>query len=416
MPQRSSKRRPAKARPRLDAPASVADRLPLFVDGPSNAVEILAGKRVAFVGAGSVGMRLISHMARLGLSEVRIVDSAAFKPQSVLTHEIPLSAIGAPKADWVADYCRAISPPTKVIARRSRIQMLPLSFFADSHIVIVASDNLQCERAAGEIASSLGIPLLQASVHGETLTAQVRFLANAGPGSACKACEYTSEEWVLHDDEAEFACSGGQPTIHTRPTMSAAFLCSMAADLGATLATRYFLGLGKPVTDSLLSWNGYTNHTLISPLSRNPRCRCPHGSVWAQAALPLPLAECTVNELLAAAQMNEQSVDQIQIEVEGSAFAEQAFCCGQQPINQFLANGEAPSWVCATCQMPLVVPPYFMRAAAPLEKLNQHVSLHSLGVASTTGVLLSDGKRGVLARFSQDVASPPQPLAFTQAI
>ena len=49
---------------------------------------------------------------------------------------------------------------------------------AEADVVFLATDNLAVEVDASHQFRLLGIPIVQASVHGETLVAQVRFLEN----------------------------------------------------------------------------------------------------------------------------------------------------------------------------------------------------------------------------------------------
>src|SRR5687768_5382484 len=73
-------------------------RLPDFLDARHEPRAALAKLRAAVVGAGSVGMRICTHLARLGIAELSIVDSATLKSESLLTHPIYPADIGKSKA------------------------------------------------------------------------------------------------------------------------------------------------------------------------------------------------------------------------------------------------------------------------------------------------------------------------------
>src|SRR5262249_32457442 len=159
------------------------------------AAAILARQRVAVVGAGSVGGRIALHLARQRLAAITIVDPARYKSQSVLTHEISPADVGRAKAEAVAARCQAISPGTVVTPHVARVQDLPVSQFTNCDLMVLSGDNLQSETAASEICARLAIPLVHAAVHGETLTAQVRFVAHATADGPCLACSYSADEW-----------------------------------------------------------------------------------------------------------------------------------------------------------------------------------------------------------------------------
>lgn len=397
---------------RLNVPAPATARWPDLIGAPMGALTILQRKRIACVSSGSVASRIAVHFARMQIASLVIVDPAAFKPQSVLTHDIGPAVIGRPKAQYVAEYCRQISRETVVTAHVGRVQDLPPSALADCDLVVLASDNLNAETFTGQLCLHLGIPLLNAAVHGETLTAQIRFFAGAGQTSACPGCLFNDHEWKLHDDEAIFSCNGGEPTLQVQPTISTSFLCSIAADLAVTQAVRHFLGLGDPVANTLLTWSGYTHRSLVSPLAKSESCRLEHVT-WQRAAAPKPLVDCTIEELLAAAEMRISG--QATIAIEGYAWAEKAFCCGGfQQIDEFVAQSATAAVACPKCRKPLAVPPFFLRRETPLASLRTQVPLTALGIAATGGVVLSDGTRGVLVRHAAhgnepttDIVQPP---------
>ena len=88
------------------------------------------------------------------------------------------------------------------------VQELPITAFADAHLVVLATDNLAAEVEVGQRCLWLGKPLIQASVHGETLVAQVRSFVNR-EGGACPACGFSAVEWAHLNRETSFSCEGG---------------------------------------------------------------------------------------------------------------------------------------------------------------------------------------------------------------
>lgn len=373
---------------------ALADRLPKLVGAPANAAEILSRLRVLMIGGGSVGSRVASHLARWQVTRIAIADPSNFKPQSVLTHDIGLEAIGQPKAEWSADICHRVSPTTDVAAHVARIQDLPPSAFVGFDLAVLASDNLRAETAAGQLCQWLGLPLVQGSVAGETLSAEVRFFGNSNADSPCPGCQFSDDEWRYHDDELVYACNGGPATQKIQPTMSTSFLCSIAADLVMTQIMRHVLGLGQPVADTLLSWCGYTHRAFISPLARRTTCRLEH-TRWEQAVVSKPLAECSPAELLVAAGMDEPAMAElVTLGVEKHRFAERAWCCNhEQAIDRFVPAGKTSVVACQHCGEPLVPSPFFLRPDVPLAKISVSAALRKSGVSSTSGIRLTAGSR-----------------------
>ncbi len=188
-----------------------AARLPKFVGGPVDAAPKLNALRVFIVGVGSVGGRIAIHLARLGIARLWLVDPKRFKPESMLTHDIESRDVGKSKALTTARRCKAISPATRVFAFDGVVEELPLDAFAGADLVVLATDNLAAEIEVGQRCVHAGKPLVQASVHGDTLTAQVRVFGNADGQGPCPACGFGNVEWRMLNEQVRFSCDGFAP-------------------------------------------------------------------------------------------------------------------------------------------------------------------------------------------------------------
>jgi molybdopterin/thiamine biosynthesis adenylyltransferase len=185
-----------------------AARLPNFIGGPTDAVARLRALTIFIVGVGSVGGRIAVHLARLGVAMLCLVDPKRFKPESVLTHDIEPREVDKFKALTSARRCKAISPATRVFAFNGPAEDLPLDAFADANLVVLATDNLAAEIEVGQRCVRLGKPLVQASVHGDTLTAQVRVFGNADGQGPCPVCGFGAVEWQMLNEHVRFSCDG----------------------------------------------------------------------------------------------------------------------------------------------------------------------------------------------------------------
>jgi hypothetical protein len=347
-------------------------RLPAFIAPRVDPAAALRQLRVALVGVGSVGRAVALGLARLNVARLSIVDPARYKPESLLTQPIGPEDVLQKKASNTARACKRISPPTRVFSHDGTAQSLPVVSLADADIVLLASDNLSAEIDVGQTCIHLQKPLVHVSVHGDTLVAQVRFFANAGGEGPCPACAYGAHEWRLLDEEAVFRCGGPDSRSpdsdiprKVAPTMSVAFLCSLAADLTLVQVARHAIGLGAPVSDTLLEYCGYTHATTVSALRRNPDCPCDH-SAWMEAAAPRPLDECTLGELALAADGARAPEDtEPAFGIDEFDYVETAACAcgGSQPVGRFLRAG-APLGRCSACGERLSAHGFFSRHLA----------------------------------------------------
>jgi molybdopterin/thiamine biosynthesis adenylyltransferase len=369
------------------APSS--SRLPECIGMPPDAGAILSGLKIMIVGGGSVGSLAALHFARLQVHSLFLADRGAFKPESVLTHAwLPIEGVTKPKASFTGQFCRKISPETGVFAFDGEAQSLPSTAFADVDYVFLATDNLKAETDVDEQCVRWGVPLIQAAVHGETLTAQVRFFSHAGDESLCLRCGYSAAEEKAASDELVFSCQGAlegksRGRAAAMPTMSTSFLCSMAAELGVMQVFRHALGLGKPVANTSLEYCGYTHRTVVSPLTRNPNCLCDH-RVWRRVPAPRPsLADCTLADLVAATGHHDREATTITVD-DDLHFIESAVCRGghRAPIGRFGLLGESVG-ACAICGASMQPDNYFAHRTAALPTLGAALDepLHTLGAA-----------------------------------
>ena len=186
-------------------------------------------------------------------------------------------------------------------------------------------------------------PLIQASVHGDTLCTQVRFFANASAAGPCPACGYTTEEWAHLNRSTSFSCDGstaGRVVAHTetQPTASVSFLCALAADLAMTQILRHTLGLGVPVADTLVEHSGYTHRTVTSCLTRNRNCPAEHVP-WRLAVCRGSLVDSTLRELAQAAGFaGEDRLERTAFSLGGLSYVEWEVCDGGHaaPVGQSL--------------------------------------------------------------------------------
>jgi molybdopterin/thiamine biosynthesis adenylyltransferase len=321
-------------------------RFPELVGLTRDLHRILDELELLVIGAGSVGKRFVLHAAQLQPRSLTIVDPACYKQENLLNQWITPDAIGRNKAEYVGQICTQISPNTRVRVFAGRAEELPLDALCSTGFVMLATDNLGVEVDVGQRALNNGVPLVQASVAGEFLVAQIRFCGNADDDSPCLACGFGPAEWGHVHQETVFSCQGGeydearQQPANRAATRSTSSLCSTAADLAMTQMIRHLGGIGVPVVDTLLEWCGYTHATKITALKKNIHCPCEHRR-WNRYQTQRALSTYTPLELANIALGHVRSEDGVSLTIDRLQFCEVGVCthcAARQPVEKFVAR------------------------------------------------------------------------------
>ncbi len=354
-----------------ESPATVPSRsarMPHFFSLPESTdpSSILSRLRVACVGVGAVGRVSCVHLARLGVDTLWICDKSAYKAESQLTQPISIDEVGRPKAQAVGHLAKSLSPSTRVFAYDGPFESLGATAFADADLVLIATDNIRAEVECGQHCLHLGLPLLQASVDGATLTVQIRFWAHASAESPCPACGLTNQERTALANEVLFSCDGSAVPTASNPTTSTSHLCALAGDLAVNQILRFALDLGAGVVDQEVEWNGFTMRTHTTPLARRPTCPADH-AVWTTHRTDGPVGDCTLRELARAAGMHDDGrIDRTSFRVGETCYVQRAVCREGhgQAVERFIGTG-SPAGACTSCGGDLVPEPYFTHDTAP---------------------------------------------------
>jgi len=400
---------PGSAR-RVASRARRADRVPALFGLACDANQSLDELVAMIVGVGAVGATTALSLAHLQIGELRLVDRGCFKPASLPTQPITPALIDQPKATSVARLCKQVSPRTRVHAFDGPLQDLALADMVGVNVLIVAGDNLTVLRDTGQRCLNLGIKMIHAAVHGETLTAQCRTFSHATADSPCPVCLFGADEFQMMNDERVFSCEGfrtwaGSNGRSRQPTMSLRPLSALCGEAAALQATRLALGLRPAVEDTMLEICAYTWRSLVTPIRRNPKCPCAHARYSLQTA-PRTLCDCTLAELKRAARpvvplssARSRGEEATLLLVEGFRWAERGLCgCAEpRPLDRFVRPGQ-PAGRCARCRQPLYPQPFYSHDAIPpafIERFH-HRTLRSLGAKDCRGVLACRGEQTTL--------------------
>lgn len=370
-------------------------RSPRLVDAPvADAGAAVRALHVVVVGQGSVGAAMTDLLARSGVASLALVDRDRVGPESVLTHPVHPDAIGRAKATVAAERAKAVSPATRVLVHDGPVEALGLGAFAGADAVLLASDNLACEVEVGQRCRHLGVPLLQASVHGATLVAQVRSLGHGDTDGPCLACGYQAADWAALDRGTRYPCAGGPAEADAPPTVSPPQLCAGAASLALLELLARATGLVAPSESRLVELCGFGPRSSVTPLERRAACPCDHAT-WRVVRWGRPLGSASPRALFAAAGGPAEAVEaglaELSIAVAGHRFGRLAACdCREHPrVERFrpLGAGVEP---CAACGAPLEPHPLYTWQVVPGSALAGQLDrpLEALGAAAPETVLV----------------------------
>jgi molybdopterin/thiamine biosynthesis adenylyltransferase len=387
--------------------APVAARLPQFFGAtlsPAEMAKSLARARVFLIGAGSVGRIVAAHCARLGVKELKIADPKRYT-NNLITQSITPGEVGKCKASSTGRLVKSISPRTRVLVFDGPAQDLPPTEFADTDVVALATDNLSIELAVTNLCVQFGTALTQGSVHGETLTVQIRCLANRDPAGPCLCCQYGPEEHSAMAREVTYSCEGrrrleGPAQAQGPATMSTSALCSLCADLLITTWLRVRLGLGAPVTDTLLEYNCYAHRATTAALKRNPACIGAHER-FSLITAKRALGESTPRGLAKAAG-HTGGGEALLFTVDNLLWAEAAACQCVEPkfASRFIPAGQLTAGRCTRCHQPYKIANFMTRRAVPADVLGPALDepLRALGAAQPQTVLVRLHNKPILFR------------------
>jgi len=396
----------AKALRALDREA----RLPQLLDVPADAGACLRPLRVIVIGLGSVGSYFADLLARSGVASLLLVDPARFKPESVLTHPVHPRSLGRPKATVAGERAKAVCPSTSVHVYDGPVEELGLDAFIGASAVLLASDHLGCEVEVSQRCLNLGVPLIQASVHGPTLVAQVRSLANRdGANDPCLACGFVAADWEALNNGTIYACTGGPARRSGIPTVSQPQLCSTAASLAVTELLVRTSGLVQATESRQVDYCGFQHRTITTPLARQDGCPTEHRT-WNMIPWQQPLASATPRELFVAAgspaRLGKDALAQVSMTVEGYRFSRLGACdCSAHPVLECFRPHGSEGSTCPDCNGPLVEHPLFSHDVVPGLVLLEHLDqpLKKLGAGAPATVLVRRGDEAFLFHAQQQV-------------
>jgi len=127
----------------------------------------LRAARVAVVGAGGLGVPVLQYLAGAGIGRLTLIDGDRLEPSNLHRQTwYALADCGTPKAELAAARVRALNPDVDVHLHVGRLDIENgATLLAHHDLVIDCTDNFATKFLTNDLAQSLGVPAVFASVH-----------------------------------------------------------------------------------------------------------------------------------------------------------------------------------------------------------------------------------------------------------
>lgn len=182
----------------------------------------IASKRVAFVGLGALGSKVVEMLAQAGVSHFKLCDGDILHVGNVARHVGGLRDSGAPKTEVVANRIWDVNPYAKITVLDEYITNPSLdevrAFFAGVDLIVSTIADEGTESGFNDLAVDLGIPV----IYGRSMRrGQMGRVFIVRPSiDACKTClgmisNDNTSEWISVPERPEEALlhECGRPVI-----------------------------------------------------------------------------------------------------------------------------------------------------------------------------------------------------------
>ncbi len=219
--------------------------------------EKLLASSALIVGAGGLGSPCAYYLAAAGVGRIGVADADAVELSNLnrqILHASP--DLGRPKTESARERLAALNPEVRVetICERVTDANAP-ALIAAYDVVVDAADNFETKYLLNDACVRAGKPLVHAGVLG--LSGQCLAVA---PGGACLRCVFP-----------EPPPAGALPGPRDAGVLGAA-----AGALGCVQAVetvKLLLGLGRPLMNRLLIYDGLGGEWVTIDAARDPQCR-----------------------------------------------------------------------------------------------------------------------------------------------
>ena len=240
--------------------------------------ERLLKASVLIVGTGGLGSPASLYLAAAGVGRLGLVDPQTVEVSNLHRQILHGTAdVGCAKVESAKARLLTLNPQLDVIAIHERLDALnALRVLEPYELVVDGSDNFPTRYLVNDACVLQGKPL----VHGGVIRFEGQVLTILPRRSACLRCVFP-----------EPPQDGEIPNCQTEGVLGSA--AGIVGTLMAHEALRLLLGVGAPLTDRLLVFEGRTNRFREVPVRRNLQCTvC--GEVPAIRELVTEISPCLI--------------------------------------------------------------------------------------------------------------------------
>ena len=224
--------------------------------GPE-AQEALRSATAIVVGAGALGSPAAAYLAAAGVGRIGVVDSDPVELSNLQRQPLHFTPdIGTNKAESAAAKLGVLNPEVVVEPYPVRFEEAnAAAIVAGADVVVDCSDSFETRYLVNDSCCAEGVPLVEGGVLGfDGLVMSVR------PGvSACYRCAFP----VPPPPGAERAC---------RDYGVLGPVAAVIGSLQALEALKLLTGVGEPLLDRFLQFDGRTMSHLLVATARDPDC------------------------------------------------------------------------------------------------------------------------------------------------
>lgn len=206
---------------------------------------------VTLVGAGGLGCPAAIYLTYAGVGHIRMIDGDGVS-LSNLNRQILYKAsdLGKKKAKMAAEILGAVHPGQTVEGIEAFVDPENAgSLIAGSHVVVDCVDDQKTRRLLNRACASLGIPLVEAGIHGF-----YGYVMSIGPEGPCLEClGYEKEE-----------------TSKVIPSLGAT--AGIIGSLQASECIKIITGAGSPLYGRMLTYDGLDGSFDVIPVCISKDC------------------------------------------------------------------------------------------------------------------------------------------------
>lgn len=213
--------------------------------------EKLKRARVLVAGAGGLGSPVTIYLVAAGVGTIRLADHDRVEVSNLNRQVLHWDQdVGRKKVDSAGEKLRRLNPHVKIERVEETItEENAKALAAGCDGVVDAMDNLPTRYVLNKTAVDLNIPFFHGAVRG----LEGRAMTVIPGKSACLRCLYRGPV-----PEEKFPVLGATPAV--------------IGCIQATEVIKYIVGIGKPLTNRLLVYDGLNLKFTEFKVSRNPEC------------------------------------------------------------------------------------------------------------------------------------------------